>query len=231
MLPPHWEKCWHVYFNQKLVQSPRHANERPNYQLPSQTLCLADHGEEDFGLHNRQRWSSWSLRAPLALSIQPGQAWPTPPHATGCWEQHMFFCRKFPTVQVGPGQGSLRGARWRTARDQTLRAKMRHVCILDSASQQPARGGDTGSGCSADAWTVPGKTVFSRPGNWARMSPVGNWPCARDQPGSLIFLFSYRWTKAFGFARTQPLLAISCFMLTSSPAERRFMRSPKSLPM
>ena len=41
----------------------------------------------------------------------------------------------------------------------------------------------------AGACTVPGHTVFSPPGNWARLSPVGSWPCARDHPGS-VFDFS-----------------------------------------
>lgn len=71
MLPPHWEKCWHVYFNQKLVQSPRHANDRPNYRLHSWTLHFTTNGE-DFGLHNRQRRSRQIQTSKQATSPQAG---------------------------------------------------------------------------------------------------------------------------------------------------------------
>ena len=69
---------FYVYFNQKLthwweiwVQSPRHTNERPNYQPPSWTLHFANHGE-DSGLHNRQRRSRQTQTFKQATSPQAG---------------------------------------------------------------------------------------------------------------------------------------------------------------
>ena len=144
MLPPHWEKCWHVYFNQKLFQSPRHANESPNYQLPSWTLCFTNHGE-DFGLHNRQRWSSWSLRAPLALSIQPGQLHRMPQGAENstCSSAESFqLCRWVPAKEAWEEPGGEQpvripsGIRWDMSASWTQHPNSQCVAVTQAVGAQ-----------------------------------------------------------------------------------------------
>ena len=127
--------------------------------------------------------STW---APLVMSTQPGQAWPAPPRATGAENSTRSSAESFQLCRWVPAQEAREGASWQRARAHTLWAEMTPVCILGSASDNQHVVVHTHSRCSADAWSVPGHTVFSPPGNWARLSPVGNWPCARDHPGSVL---------------------------------------------